>query len=329
MSITQDYEGYETNYPDLLEISNRQLEKQMWFASEVRVVEEDRLEMLYKLSPKQQFVVKSILPTFRKYEVDVSDFWTDVYPKFFKAPECKEGAAVINMFERAVHARFYDKINKVFGTDNDEHYLSYLDDPIFKDRAKWIGQTLNQPDMKQTCLCFGMIEGVSLFNFFALLRSFQTNGYNLISSTVKGTKQSAMDELLHSEFLAKSFNYYYAEQGSIFSDDTLYFNKALEQAYVMYETEKFMLISLIGNEGFNGTSTEEYLTFIRKLIDNYFVNLGCDKGLLPFKEEYSKLEDWFNIQTKAYAEPDFFGTGKNKEYEMAWNKEAFVKCWSV
>ena len=88
-----------------------------------------------------------------------------------------------------------------------------------------------------------------------------------------------------------------------------------------------MLKALIGDEGFNGTSTEDYLAFIRKLIDNYFVNLGST--ILPFNEKDSKLEDWFSIQTKAYAEPDFFGTGKNKEYEMAWNKEAFVKCWSV
>ena len=57
--ITSDYDGYETKYPKLLELSNKQLEQQMWFASEVRVEEEDRLEMLYSLDEKQQQVVKT------------------------------------------------------------------------------------------------------------------------------------------------------------------------------------------------------------------------------------------------------------------------------
>lgn len=78
-----------------------------------------------------------------------------------------------------------------------------------KERAKWLGQTLKNKDKHLVCLVY---EGVSLFSMFALLRSFQANGYNSIATTVKGTKQSAMDELLHSEYLATAFNYYYAEQ---------------------------------------------------------------------------------------------------------------------
>ena len=101
VKITEQYDGYETHYPILLETSNKQLEKQLWFASKIRVVEEDRMEMLYKLDKQQQNVVTRILPTFRKYEDNVADFWSKVYPEFFVHPECKEGAAVINMVERA------------------------------------------------------------------------------------------------------------------------------------------------------------------------------------------------------------------------------------
>ena len=70
----------------------------------------------------------------------------------------------------------------------------YLTDPVFKERAKWLGETLRNEDKHLVCLVFGLVEGVSLFSMFALLRSFQANGYNLIATTVKGTKQSAIDE---------------------------------------------------------------------------------------------------------------------------------------
>ena len=326
--ITSDYEGYETRYPKLLDLSNKQLEQQLWFASEIRVEEEDRLEMLYGLNEQQQKVVKAILPMFRKYEHGVASFWTDVYAKYFKAPECQEGALVIGMIERAVHERFYDTINKVFGTDTDEHYLSYLQDPIFKERAKWLGETLRCDDKHLTCLIYGLVEGVSLFSMFALLRSFQANGHNKIATTIKGTKQSALDELLHSEYLATSFNYLYAELGKTLEDDEHYYSKLLEQTYSVVENEKYILTQLIGESGvFNSVNIKEYFDLIEYLANVYFIRLGCKK--LPFDISESKLYSWFVSTSVGYAEVDFFGKGIGKEYETAWNEDGFGKVWGA
>ena len=328
MFITSEYDGYELRYPKLLELSNKQIEQQMWFASEVRVEEEDRLEMLYKLTPLQQKVVKAILPMFRKYEDNVADFWIDVFMRYFLSHECKEGAVVIAMMERAVHERFYDKINKVFGTDTDEHYLSYLQDPVFKERAKWLGETLKNEDKHLVCLVYGLVEGVSLFSMFALLRSFQANGYNLITTTVKGTKQSSIDELLHSEYLATAFNYLYQERGNSLEEDVYYYNKLLEQTYNVVANEKYILTQLIGAEGsFNGVSIEKYFELIEYLSNVYFTRLGCTK--LPFPDvEDSELYSWFVSTSVGYSDPDFFGKGLGKEYETAWNKSGFGKVWN-
>lgn len=329
--ITDMYAGYETRYPLLLEISNKQFEKQLWFASKIRVVEEDRMEMLYGLDEQQKQVILRILPTFRKYEHDVADFWTDVYPKFFQAPECKEGAGVINCVERAVHERFYDKVNIVFGTNTDEHYLSYLNDPIFKERAKWLGQQLNQEDKKATCLVFGLVEGVSLFSLFTLIRSFQSKGFNKIATTVKGTKQSALDELLHSEYLAVSFRYYYGERNWSLDEDPAYLKLLLEQTHNVVAMEEFILRNVIKVHGFsethfNGVAIEEYILLIKMLANLYFERLGSKVRPYPEVTE-SALYEWFVTSTKAYAETDFFGKGEGKEYEHAWNEDAFVTCW--
>lgn len=325
--ITDEYEGYVEQYAQLRVLSNRQLEEQLWFASEVRVEEEDRLEMLYKLNEQQQRVVKSVIPMFRKYEDDVATFWTDIYAKYFLAPECQEGALVIGMVERAIHEVFYDKINKVYELDNDESYLSYLTDPIFKERARWLGETLRNEDKHLVCLVFGLVEGVSLFSMFALLRSFQANGYNLISTTVKGTKQSAIDELLHSEYLATSFKYLYGELGkNLEEDDPYYYKRLLTQAHNVVENEKYILTQLIGESGvFNGVKIEEYFKLVEKLTDLYFERLGCKT--LPFNVGECELYSWFITETVAYSEPDFFGKGKNKEYEMAWDKNSFGGVW--
>ena len=332
LRIIDPYEGYETRYPHILELSNKQLEKQLWFASKIRVLEEDRMQMLYQLDKQQQNVVTRILPTFRKYEHDVAKFWTDIYCAFFKAPECQEAGAVVNMVERAVHERFYDKVNQVFGLDNDEHYLSYLNDPIFKNRAAWLGKMLKGNDKKAVCLIFGLVEGVSLFSMFALLRSFQANGINKIATTVKGTKQSAIDELLHSEILAASFQYYYNELGSSLDGDEEYYKLLLEQTLNLVAMEEFILTNVIKTEGFpedefNGVKLTEYFKLIKVLANIYFVRLGSHK--LPFPEEglTCSLYDWFFTASVAYAETDFFGKGEGKEYEHAWNEDAFVKCW--
>ena len=332
IKITDKYDGYETRYPEILKLSNKQFEKQLWFASKIRVVEEDRMEMLYDLDEQQRTVVMRILPTFRRYEHDVADFWTKVYCSFFKAPECQEAGAVVNVVERAVHERFYDKVNKVFGLDNDEHYLSYLDDPIFKERAKWLGEMLNDPSEKKVCLVFGLVEGVSLFSMFALLRSFQANGINRIATTVKGTKQSAIDELLHSEILATTFKYYYNELDSSLEDDSEYYNVLVEQAINLVAMEEFMLTEVIKVDGFptdrfNGVLLADYFTLIKVLVNVYFNRFNCKK--LPFPEHglTCELYEWFVTSSVAYAETDFFGKGEGKEYELAWSEDDFVKCF--
>lgn len=324
LKITDDYDGYELRYPKLLELADRQLEKQLWFKGEARV-DKEAIELNYKLSQEQQSAIKKLLPIFLRYELIVSDFWTDVYPKVFKAPECKDAAAAVNMIERCVHARFYDEINKVYKFDKDSDYLSYLDDPAFRERAKWIGNLLKHEDKEFVCLAFGMIEAAALFSAFALIRSFQANGYNLIPATVKGTKQSALDERLHSEILTTTFQYKYAELGTTINEDER-LPKLFEQAYVMFANEEHIIDEVIPEEGLNKVSRDQYKLFVKRRIDEYFERLGCTGT--PFGVVSSELDEWFDIQNKVYSEPDFFVNGSGKEYESGWNKDAFGVVWS-
>ena len=324
--ITDEYDGYETRYPRLLEHVNTQLDVNYWTATEADVAS-DALELKYTISEDGREAIKKMLPAFLRYELMVSDFWVSVYPAFFKAVECLDGASAINMIERCVHARFYDKVNKVFGLDKDSHYLSYLEDPIFKERARWIGNLMSCGDNKMICLAFGLIEASALFSLFALLRSFQANGHNEIPAVVKGTKQSAIDERLHSLFLSDSFLYYYTELGMTINEDVEYLDKLLEMSKYMYLNEEHIIDSIIPESGLNGISCEEFKLFVKRRIDEYFERLGSDR--VPFGVKSSSLDALFDIQNEAYSEPDFFTKGQNKEYEVSWDTEKFGKCWEV
>lgn len=328
LKITECNGGYESRYPQILKRVETQLEVNYWTPKETKV-ESDNLELKYTISEKARNSIKMMLPMFLRYELNVSEFWTEVYPKFFKAPECLDAAAAINMIERCVHARFYDKVNKVYGLDNDKSYLSYADDPVFKARAKWIGDLLKSDDLKLVCLIFGLIEAAGLFSLFALLRSFQANGHNEIPVVVKGTKQSAVDERLHSMVLSDSFRIYYNELGMTINEDVYYLNLLNEAAQVMYGHEEHIIDSLIpdGEDGYNGITRFEYKTFIKRRIDEYFERLGV--VITPFGVKESKLDELFDIQNEAYSEPDFFTKGVNKEYEASWDEEAFTECWEV
>jgi ribonucleotide reductase beta subunit family protein with ferritin-like domain len=322
--ITDEYDGYEVRYPELLEHMNTQLDVNFWSATEADV-EADALELKYTIPEQGRKAIKMMLPMFTRYEMIVSDFWTHTYQNMFKAPECKDVASAINMMERCVHARFYDKVNKVFGLDNDESYLSYTNDPVFKSRVKWIGELLCNEDDKLVCLAFGLIEAAALFSLFALLRSFQANGNNYIAATVKGTKQSAIDERLHSLVLSDSFRYYYAELGITINEDVDYLSKVLEAAQQLYLHEEHIIDSIIPENGLNGVSREEYKLFVKRRIDEYFERLGSKT--LPFNVGYSSLDAWFDIQNEAYSEPDFFTKGAGKEYESGWDEDGLVKAW--
>ena len=133
--------------------------------------------------------------------------------------------------------------------------------------------------------------------------------------------------MLHSEYLAKSFNYYYAEINSSLEEDVEYYNGLLETTYNQVAMEEFILNSLVPSGEFNGVPVSDYVDLVKVLANVYFVRHGCKNLPYPELGIKCKLYDWFLTSSIAYAEPDFFSKGENKEYEHSWDEDGFVKCW--
>jgi ribonucleotide reductase beta subunit family protein with ferritin-like domain len=316
-------DSYERHYPKLVELANKQLEEQLWFSSEM-IVELDRMQLLYELTPEQLHAVKTVLTFFVRYELNVGDMWKRI-AEIFPRPEVKLVASVVEMVERAVHAEFYDQPNKQLGLDNDEHYLAFTKDPELKERADWLGGLLNdKEDEILGVIIFSMTETALLFSSFAIFKSFQSNGYNLIPVIARGTNQSAIDEDLHGIISAEIINTYYEELGTSLFEDKKRYNQVVKAVHYAYEHECRIIDIAIPGEKFNGIDKQEYKEFVKYRLNIYLERLGLPH---EFQVGVCSITDWFELNTYAYKVIDFFSAGMGMEYESSWDETGFIRGW--
>jgi len=125
----------------------------------------------------------------------------------FDGAEFHRMASVFSMFELAVHAPFYNKINQLLHIDTPEFYMSYLDNPVLKERVEFIGEMINDDDDLISLAAFSMVEGAILYSNFAFLKHYQSQGKNKLMNVVRGLNFSVRDENIHSVAGAWSFKH--------------------------------------------------------------------------------------------------------------------------
>lgn len=320
--ITTPTKSYKTYYPEIVKLAAKQLDKLFWTNTEMKV-HLDKQHLLYKLSPEQLHAVKFVLQLFVQYELMVGDFWKEV-AETFPRPEVKEAAAVMEMVERAVHARFYDQINVELGLDTDEHYLAYTQDPVLNTRAEWLGKLLESDDKILSLCIFSMTETALLFSSFSILKSFQSNGYNLIPVIVRGTNQSALDEDHHGIVSAEIINTYFAELGKPLKEHDQLRPKIYEAVDFAFEHECRIIDLAIPGEEFNGTSKEDFKKFVKYRLNTYLQRIGLPPH---YRVKDCPVIDWFEKNTYSYKVPDFFTAGVPMEYESSFDEVSFGNAW--
>lgn len=314
--------SYARHYPRIVELANKQLEKQFWTASEMKV-ELDRLQLLYELEPHVLHAIKFILQLFLKYELIVGEeFWQGLVAKLFPRPEVKLACSVMSMTEFAIHAEFYNEINVQLGMDKDEDYVAYANDPVLASRVAWLESVLAGEDKLQSVIVFGLTETALLFSMFAMLKSNQMNGHNKIPVIVRGTNQSAIDEDLHGMLACELINTHYNELGLKLVDDPVRYPALVEAAHHVLEHERRIIDLAIPGGELNGQTAEDYENYVKIRINEYFTRLGLPE---PFPGADSPVRDWFETGTYAYKMIDFFTPGVGMEYETAWDETGFIR----
>lgn len=305
-----------------VEFAQQQL-KVFWLPDEVKV-EKDIQDILTNFTESEKHAAVTTLKLFSLYETHAGDeYWLGRFKRMFDGAEFHRMASVFGMFELAVHAPFYNKINQLLHIDTPEFYLSYQQTPAMLDRMQHIDSIINDPDDLVSLAGFSMVEGVILYSSFGFLKHYQSQGKNKLLNVVRGINFSVRDENLHSTAGAWAFKYK-KEQGN-YSDYYLdqVRQKVIECATQLYEHEKEIIKLTFAKGKIDGITEVQLTHFVESRINICLQQLGYTK---MFEVKYDPISEWFYKGINNYSYVDFF-SGLGNQYHREWDESAFT--WKV
>lgn len=302
-----------------IEFAEEQL-KVFWLPDEVKV-EKDIQDVLVNFTETEKHAVITTLKLFSIYETHAGDeYWGSRYKKIFQGAEFHRMASVFAMFELAVHAPFYNKINQLLHIDTPEFYMSYLDDPVLKGRVEHIGSMIDDEDELVSLAAFSLVEGAILYSNFAFLKHYQSQGKNKLMNVVRGINFSVRDENIHSVAGAWSFKHL-KEQRNLSPEQAV----ALEQKIrtvvrKIYEHECQIIAKLFEKGKIPGITAYQLECFVQSRLNECLRELGYSK---EYEVAYNPIADWFYDGINKFQFNDFF-SGQGREYNRDWDETAFV-----
>lgn len=314
----------ETNEP--VEFADKQL-KIFWLPDEIKV-EKDVQDVLVNFTEAEKHAVITTLKLFSIYETHAGDeYWGGRFKQMFDGAEFHRMASVFAMFELAVHAPFYNKINQLLHIDTPEFYMSYLDSQVLQERVKHIGEIIDDPDDLVSLAAFSMVEGAILYSSFAFLKHYQSQGKNKLMNVVRGINFSVRDENLHSVAGAWAFRYALEKMKGTTTDFDLY-KKNIEEkirqvARKIYEHECQIIAMLFEKGKIEGITAHQLENFVQSRINECLKQLGFAK---EYDVKYNPIAEWFYKGINDYTFNDFF-SGMGNQYHRNWDQSAFT--WKV
>ena len=299
-----------------IEFATKQLSI-LWLPDEINV-EKDIQDVLVNFTEAEKHAVINTLKLFSLYETHAGDeYWGDRYKKIFDGAEFHRMASVFSMFELAIHAPFYKKINELLNIDTPEFYMQFENVPVLKQRIESISKYINDPDPLVSLGAFSMVEGAILYSNFAFLKHFQSQGKNKLMSVVRGINFSVKDENLHSLAGAASFKYLAAKQGVNTQD---YLDKFKTIADEILEHEKAIIAILFEKGDIKGITAHQLECFVQSRLNECIKELGFKK---VYEIKYDPISEWFYNGINNYQFNDFF-TSVGSQYHRQWNETDFV-----
>ena len=314
----------ETNEP--VEFADKQL-KIFWLPDEIKV-EKDVQDVLVNFTEAEKHAVITTLKLFSIFETHAGDeYWGGRFKQMFDGAEFHRMASVFAMFELAVHAPFYNKINQLLHIDTPEFYMSYLDSEVLQERVKHIGEIIDDPDDLISLAAFSMVEGAILYSSFAFLKHYQSQGKNKLMNVVRGINFSVRDENLHSVAGAWAFRYALEKMKGTTTDFDSY-KKNIEEkirqvARKIYEHECQIIAMLFEKGKIEGITAHQLENFVQSRINECLKQLGFAK---EYDVKYNPIAEWFYKGINDYTFNDFF-SGMGNQYHRNWDQSAFT--WKV
>lgn len=305
-----------TEHKEIIDFADKQL-KIFWLPDEINV-EKDIQDIRVNLTEAERHGVITTLKLFTLYETHAgSEYWGSRFRTFFNGAEFERMASVFSMFELAVHAPFYNKINQLLHLDNEQFYMSYLQNPLLKERIDFIGSYINDSDPLMSLAVFSLVEGVILYSNFAFLKHYQSQGKNSMMNIVRGINFSVRDENLHSAAGAWCFRL--KMQDASPDENVFYENRIKRIAEKIYEHECGIIDMIFEKGEIKGITAHQLRCFVQSRINECLKQLGFDK---LYDVKYDPISSWFYKGINNYQFNDFFA-GQSREYHRNWDEASF------
>lgn len=316
-------EAYIFEYPEALAFADAQ-NSVFWPATEIKV-EKDVQDIKVNNIEAETHAIITGLRLFTLYErVAGRDYWGNRVMKMFPKPCIQTMASCFSFFEINIHARFYNALNEALNINTEEFYLSYVDDPVLKERMAFVEGCVKDKDDLFSLAVFSMVEGAILYSSFAFFKHFQSEGKNKMVNVVAGIDFSLRDENIHSEGGAWLFNTLLKEKkdAGLLSDEDVeaLYNRINEAAHHIRLHEHRIIDMMFEKGPIQGITDVQMKHFVDSRLNICLQQLGM-KNLYEVK--YNPIAKWFYKNINSVKFHDFFVKVGNS-YNRNWVASDFV-----
>lgn len=296
-----------------------------WTAKEIPV-EKDVHTYRHVLAPAQLSLVTITLQLFVEIEQKVGEVW-EIIASWFPHSEIEGCCAEIARMEKSVHAFFYQKMSDALNIDPAETAKNQETIKVLKDKLEFLTRiTSNLSADKPLALAtVTLIEQVLLFSNFAMLKSFQSNGYNLLANTLTGVDFVVQDEVLHGNFASYLFKTVLDEDArgpKQINLPLLKLNIDRVITEIIAHEDAVIDYGLPGGAKINDISGNDLKIFIRSRADEVLLMLGYEEAYGDIGTD--TIAKWFYKGANSIRMHDFFVSGTS-QYSRTWSLDSFSR----
>ena len=290
-------------YPEL-ELYKEAIQHSYWLHTEYNYTS-DIQDYKVNVKPHERTAIKNSMLAIAQVEVDVKQFWGDLYKRLPKPELANVGYTFAESEVR--HSDAYAHLLELLGLNSEFEKIDEI--PALSNRVNYLkkhneyARTGSDRDFAIAILLFSaFIEHISLFSQFLIIMSFNkySNLFSGISNVIEATSK---EEQLHGEFGVDLINTIREEKPKWFDDDLA--NDIYELVKEAYNSEHELLDWIFEDGELDFMPRYTVQEFIKNRLNNSLEAIGLER-IFEVDEEEVKKTDWFDDEVIATKHVDFF-----------------------
>ena len=290
-------------YPEL-ELYKEAIQHSYWLHTEYNYTS-DIQDYKVNVKSHERTAIKNSMLAIAQVEVDVKQFWGDLYKRLPKPELANVGYTFAESEVR--HSDAYAHLLELLGLNSEFEKIDEI--PALSNRVNYLkkhneyARTGSDRDFAIAILLFSaFIEHISLFSQFLIIMSFNkySNLFSGISNVIEATSK---EEQLHGEFGVDLINTIREEKPKWFDDDLA--NDIYDLVKEAYNSEHELLDWIFEDGELDFMPRYTVQEFIKNRLNNSLEAIGLER-IFEVDEEEVKKTDWFDDEVIATKHVDFF-----------------------